>query len=59
MCGFSGMGFALRFCRLDFPEYVFWDGIFTAISQKNTLFSARHCDDNVGLKYTLSIIVFG
>ena len=37
MCGFSGMGFALRFCRLDFPEYVFWDGIFTAISQKNTL----------------------
>ena len=22
---------------LDFPECVFWDGIFTAISQKNTL----------------------
>ena len=23
------------FCRLHFPECVFWDGIITAISQKN------------------------
>ena len=29
------MGFSLRFCKLDFPECIFWDGILTAISQKN------------------------
>ena len=38
---FSEMEFSLQFCKLDFPECVFCDGIFTAISQKYFSFCFR------------------
>ena len=31
-----------EYLYLDFPEFVFWDGILTAISQKNTLLPVLH-----------------